>query len=93
MARREHDHDEQQAGGEERKAIEYWAEEAGMWPQWQEGTATIAGGRLMQERRENPKFIEFVQAKALRGWPVGAEVTKAEFDAAVAEATTGSVIR
>lgn len=95
MARREHGdggHEEQQGGGGERKAVEYWAEEAGMWPQWQEATVTVAGGRLMQERRENPRFIEFAQAKALRGWPIGAEVTRAEFEAAIEEAK-GGVIR
>jgi hypothetical protein len=71
----------------EKKAVEDWAEQKGMLP---EKFEVQGGARLGQHRvpavRQNPKFIFFVQAKALRSWPVGREVTEEEFDSAVAEA-------
>jgi hypothetical protein len=36
--------------------------------------------------RDNPKHVHFAAAKAMHQWPEGAELTEAEFDAAVAKA-------
>jgi hypothetical protein len=86
------DEERTEQGRGEKQPVEYWAEQAGMYPQYEESGVTVIAGQILQQRRENPRFIEFVQAKALKGWPVGAEVTREEFDAAVAEAQ-GGVIR
>jgi hypothetical protein len=36
--------------------------------------------------RHNPKYVMFYRTKVLKRWPNGAEMTEAEFDAAVQEA-------
>lgn len=67
------------------ETVEAWAERKGMLPQWFKTKARV-GGREAEGRRQNPKYVDFVQAKALRGWPEGREVSEADFDAAVTEA-------
>jgi hypothetical protein len=80
----------------ERLAVETWATRKGMLPQFSAGgrleVRAAPGQRLAAVNlgqtsevapRPNPLFIEFAAAKAMHAWPEGAEVTEAEFDAAV----------
>lgn len=68
-------------------AAETWAERKGMLPQLVNVPARA--GHLPVAPRHNPEFWRFAAARALSNWPIGAEVTEAEFDAAVETATTG----
>lgn len=57
---------------------EHWAELAGLLPEiWPGGV-------------RNQRSWWFAAAKHLRRWPEGAEMTKAEFSAAVTQATVGT---
>lgn len=70
-----------------KRTVEEWAEQKGMLPQF--FVVTAAAGRLPVAPRHNAEFWRFAGARALSGWPIGAEVTESEFDAAVESATTG----
>ena len=67
--------------------VEAWAEAKGMLPE--HFVVPAAAGRLPVAPRYNPRFWMFSGARAVSKWPIGAEVTEAEFDAAVEAATTG----
>jgi len=69
-------------------AVEVWAERKGYLPQLFAAPVARAG-TFPVAQRANPKFWMFAAARAGSGWPIGAEVTEAEFDAAVETATTG----
>jgi len=72
---------------QDKKTIEEWATEAGYLPAMLPMRAQV--GRLAaQTERPNPRHHLYVMAKVHRGWPVGAEVTKEEFDQAVEEANS-----
>ncbi len=71
----------------EKKSVEHWAEAKGMLPRILETPARL-GGFAARGLRMNPKFHLFAQARAHNAWPLGAEVTEAEFDAAVEAANT-----
>lgn len=66
---------------------EQWAERKGHLPEF--FPVMARAGHLPVAPRHNPKFWMFAGARAASGWPIGAEVTEAEFDAAVEAATTG----
>lgn len=68
-----------------KRPIEHWATAKGMLPRMLSQGKVEQTGRLVPAR-QNPKFADFHRAR--QGKPVGHEMTEAEFDAAVAEATT-----
>jgi hypothetical protein len=62
---------------DERKSAAGWAEAAGHLPQWlQESTV---GARM------NPAYWKFAATKALMGWEDGTQMTRSEYEAAVAK--------
>lgn len=87
-----------------KKAVEVWAEAKGLYPQVFESpmmaipSSASAGGfgtvaidmRPLKAPVPNESFWKFAAAKTLRRWPIGKEVTEAEFDEAVQSATTQS---
>lgn len=80
------DDDEQtETPGGPKQPIEFWAEQKGMLPENVKVRSRVAQHAAVKSV-PNPKFGDFAQAKALRSWPTGAEVTEAEFDKAVADA-------
>jgi hypothetical protein len=70
-----------------KKTVEEWALAAGMLPE--HFVVPAPAGHLPVAPRHNPKFWMFNGARAGSRWPQGAEVTEAEFDAAIEKATTG----
>lgn len=70
-----------------KRTAESWAEAKGMLPE--HFIVPASAGRFPVAPRYNPEFWRFKAAAALSKWPIGAEVTEAEFDAAVVAATTG----
>lgn len=68
--------------------VEQWAERKGFSPERQP-SAPAPAGNIPLGSPMNPKFWMFAGARALSRWPQGAEVTEAEFDAAIEQATTG----
>jgi hypothetical protein len=62
---------------EEVRSAARWAEDAGHLPQWlQESTV---GARM------NPAYWKFAATKALMGWEDGTQMTRSEYEAAVAK--------
>jgi hypothetical protein len=82
----------------EKRSVEDWATSKKMLPQFIEPAPRKIDPRLMglpavgvsmgaiPAPRHNPEHVKYVAARALRGWPLGKEVTEAEFDEAVNEA-------
>lgn len=68
--------------GVERKPVEVWAHEKGMLPEIIPAPPAPKG-HIPEAPRHNPKYSEFAAAKAGSRWPIGAELTESEFDAAV----------
>lgn len=71
----------------ERRAHEAWAEELGHLPR------SLALGSLVpgiSPRVDNPKFGAYAAARALCGWEMGQEVTRAEFEKAIVDQATGA---
>lgn len=74
-----------------RRPVEEIALERGLLPMWIESTP-VSVNQLGQVRKIQPppkfndKHWKFAAAKALRNWPVGAELTDEDFDKAVHEA-------
>ena len=66
----------------ERKPVEIWANLKGMLPEMIPAPPAPKG-MIPEAPRWNPKYSEFAAAKAGSRWPIGAELTEAEFDAAV----------
>lgn len=69
------------AAAAEKRTAEEWAREKGMADRFMppNGSAIPVA---------NPKFQAYAQARAHAGWPIGKELTEADFDAAVIEAQT-----
>lgn len=65
-----------------RLAVEVWAHQKGMLPEIIPAPPAPKG-HIPEAPRHNPKYSEFAAAKAGSRWPIGAELTEAEFDAAV----------
>lgn len=57
----------------QKRTAEQWAEAKGFTP-------------MLIGTRENPSFWKWAAAKAMLRWPIGIELTEAEFDAAIAAA-------
>jgi hypothetical protein len=70
------------------RTVEEWATRKGMLPKRRPIAAPFArkGAALREEL--NPLFLSFAQAQAQFSWPIGKELTEADFDAAVITATT-----
>lgn len=68
-----------------KRPIEHWATAKGMLPRMLSQGKVEQTGRLVPAR-QNPKFADFHRAR--QGKPVGHEMTEAEFDKAVIDATT-----
>lgn len=73
--------------GDEKKPVEVWAHEKGMLPEKLAPIAAFNAAPLGSG--VNPRFWMFAAAKAGSNWPIGAEVTEQEFDAAVEKAQNG----
>lgn len=77
----------------EKRTAEAWAEAAGLFPEFSLGRHRPGkDGAVVGRPVYNQKFQQFAATKALKGWGDGVELTKDEFDAAVAEAV-GHVYR
>lgn len=84
------------------RTVEAWAESKGLYPHFTGGTALQvqaqgAGGHAVAVPMSglvgpvaNPEFWRFAAAKALYGWPIGQEITEAQFDAAITAAASQS---
>jgi hypothetical protein len=70
--------------------IETWAEKRGHLPMWQPQPSRFLPKGAPVPVAPNPEYWKFAAAKALRNWPVGAEVTEAEFIEAVELAAFGT---
>jgi hypothetical protein len=70
------------------RTAEQWAEAKGMFPEFVEVAAPFARADAPRTRQHNPQFWRFAATRAGSGWPIGKELTEAEFDAAVLAATT-----
>lgn len=68
--------------------VEDWAGRKGMLPKFTAVAAPFARKGAQQRKELNPLFLSFAQAQAHFSWPIGKELTEAEFDAAVIAATT-----
>jgi hypothetical protein len=78
------------AAAGERATVEHWAERKGLVPAFHPGRPAQRNRNVLipgTRPRENPNHWKLRAARALRGWVEGAEVTEAEFDAAIAEAS------
>lgn len=70
-----------------KKTHEEWAHKAGYLPQMWKNPAAMRGGRLRAVAPTcNPKHWIYAGALAHHRWPIGREMTEAEFTAAVAKA-------
>lgn len=65
------------------KTAEEWAAAKGMTPEFTRPPAPPATPKKVMRPVHNPKFAHFQGARMLHSWPVGKELTEAEFDAAV----------
>lgn len=70
------------------RTAEHWAEAKGMLPEFIETRAPFARADAPALRSHNPSFWRYAATRAGSGWPIGKELTEAEFDAAVTAATT-----
>lgn len=66
--------------GPEVRTAEEWAKAKGMSERFLPSTNAFAN--------PNPLFQDYAQARAHGGWPIGKELTEAQFDAAVIAAKT-----
>ena len=74
------------AEGEEKQAAAVWAEKRELLPQYLAGSGTpFAAARL------NPNYWKWAAAKALRGWDDSTEITSADLDQAIKDATSGRI--
>lgn len=67
---------------------EEWARRKEMLPKFKPVAAPFARKGVAQRKELNPLFEKYAQAKAHFSWPTNKELTEAEFDAAIAKATT-----
>jgi hypothetical protein len=71
-----------------KQTVESWATAKGMLPEML-ASGPAPAGTIPLGSLVNSEFWRFAGARALLRWPEGAEVTEAEFDAAVEQATNG----
>lgn len=83
-----------------KKAVEEWATAKKMLPQFSVPPDRVIPPELMRHPavgvsmkaiaspRYNPEHAKYVAARAIRNWPIGFEVTEAEFDKAVEDGMT-----
>lgn len=75
----------------ELRTVEQWAEVRGWLPAFfqppKPKRPAYAGGRInVAAPRPNPEYGRFAGARAYWNWPIGREMTEADFEAAVIEA-------
>ncbi len=69
----------------EKRAVEHWAKLKGMLPQFTDGKkAANARPKAKPPQIHNPRFAPFHAARSSLRWPIGMEMTEAEFDKAIA---------
>jgi len=69
-----------------KRTVEEWARDKGMLPEFAPGKKLpTAPASAPAPLVHNPKFALFSAAKHANRWPVGMELTEAEFDQAVAD--------
>jgi len=69
-----------------KRTVEHWAQAKGMLPEFTEGAQRPgAPPKAPKPRIHNPKFAHFHAARHALRWPIGMELTEAEFDKAVAD--------
>ncbi len=80
-----------------KKTIEEWATAKKFLPQVipqpdrpaPAATARFGGAMILgTPEKHNPEFWKFAAARAANGWPVGFEITEADFDAEIQKHTT-----
>ena len=74
------------------QTAEHWATEAGQLPEFTTPPAPKGEPKRVMQRVYNPKAQIFLATKAFHTWPVGKELTQAEYEEAV-EAATNHVFR
>ena len=97
MPKEDRDYDDETAPGlvkkqereAEKKTASDWAHERGLLPQYMAGGGAVP----FAASRVNPEYWKWAAAKALRGWDETTQITSAELDAAITEATSGQLIR
>lgn len=73
------------AAKREKRTVEHWAREKGMLPEFSEGKRSPnAPAKAPAPLVHNPKFAPYHAARASLRWPIGMELTEAEFDKAIA---------
>ena len=72
----------------EARTVEDWAERKGLLPVFIETREPFSRPESPPTRGHNPDNWKFAAARAGNAWPEGKQMTEAEFDAAVTEATT-----
>lgn len=65
------------------RTAEQWAEAKGMFPHFIPVASPFARADALPTLQHNPQFWRFAATRAGMGWPIGKELTEAEFDAAV----------
>lgn len=75
------------------RTVEAWAEAKGMLPEFIPIAAPFAAAGSPRMLQHNPEFWRFHATRTGWTWPIGKELTEAQFDAAVLEATTGHQYR
>lgn len=66
------------------KTVEDWATDKGMLPEFVEGVKK-PGAKRAGPMRHNAKFAPYHAARISLRWPIGMEMTEADFDAAIAD--------
>jgi hypothetical protein len=70
-----------------KKTAEEWAKAKGMFHEFTEGKrGPKARPKSKAPQVHNPKFVHFHRARHSNGWPIGMELTEAEFEQAIAAA-------
>lgn len=69
------------------RTAEQWAEAKGMYPEFIPLAQPFARADAPPMMQHNPESWRYAATRAGSGWPIGKELTEAEFDAAVAVAT------
>ncbi len=67
------------------KTVEDWATAKGMLPEFTEGRKNPRFPKAPAPQIHNPKFAPFHASRAANRWPIGMEMTEAEFDQAIAD--------
>ncbi len=71
------------ASAPDSRTAEQWAEAKGMLPEFVPIAAPFAPAGSQPGLQHNPSYWRFAATRVGMGWPIGKELTEAEFDSAV----------